>query len=82
MAARVETYAGYKADERPLRFNWNGRMLQVASVLQRWIEPQEACFRVLADDGREYVLRRRRGPSADADDEWMITPPRVNTTAL
>ena len=73
VAARVETYSGYKADERPVRFDWNGKTLEIERVLSRWLEPDEVCFRVLANDGNDYVLRRQVGVS-HANDGWAITP--------
>ena len=71
MTARIESHSGYKADERPLRFDWNGRTLPVKRVLGQWLEPEEACFRVLADDGQEYILRRRNSSAATAS-EWIV----------
>ncbi|MGC8792798.1 MAG: hypothetical protein ACP5U2_05345 [Bryobacteraceae bacterium] len=56
---RVETYSGYKADERPLRFSLGQRWYEVREVLDRWYGPQDVWFRVRADDGCCYVLRRR-----------------------
>ena len=33
---RVECHAGYKADERPLRFILRGRLFEVSEVEDRW----------------------------------------------
>jgi hypothetical protein len=52
----VETYSGYRADERPLRFVLNGREYQVAEVEDRWYSPEATYFRVVAEDGNRYVL--------------------------
>ena len=71
MTAHVESYSGYKADERPVRFDWNGRTLHVKRVLRQWLEPEEACFRVLAHDGQEYMLCRRSA-SAEPAGEWTV----------
>jgi hypothetical protein len=62
----VEFYSGYKGDERPLRFQVNGRTLQVSEILAQWHSPEGPCFRVRADDGEEYLLRRA-GP-----EEWDV----------
>ena len=47
---RVETYSGYKADERPVRFELKGRKLEVTQVLDRWYGPDYSYFRIVADD--------------------------------
>jgi hypothetical protein len=54
---RVECYAGYRADERPLRFALRGRAFEVVSVDDRWYSPEAIYFRVRASDGNFYVLR-------------------------
>ncbi len=54
---RVECYAGYRADERPLRFTLRGRVFEIVDVDDRWYSPQALYFRVRASDGNFYVLR-------------------------
>ena len=54
---QVECYAGYRADERPLKFSLRGRTYHVEEVEDRWYSPGALYFRVLADDGNFYVLR-------------------------
>ena len=58
---RVECYAGYRADERPLRFILRGRSFEVAEVDDRWYSPGVIYFRVRATDGNFYVLRHDEG---------------------
>jgi hypothetical protein len=53
----VESYSGYKADERPLRFRLGEQWLNVEEVGDRWYDPEATYFRVRADDGATYVLR-------------------------
>lgn len=53
----VETYSGYKADERPVRFVLAGRTFEVQDIEDRWYSPGATYFRVLASDGNRYVLR-------------------------
>lgn len=71
---RVETYSGFKADERPLRLHLGGRILEVVSVEDRWYSPGETYFRVLTDDGDRYVLRH-----AEAQDVWSLAAFRSET---
>lgn len=67
MDVHVETYSGYRADERPCRFTLNGVPRGVVSVDDRWYGPDDDWFRVRADDQNVYVLRRSR-----LTGEWTI----------
>ena len=67
MEIKVESYSGYKAEERPLRFVLNGRTYAVLETEDRWYSPQATYFRVLAGDGNRYVLRHD-----EATDLWSL----------
>ena len=54
---RVECYAGYRADERPLGFVLSCNVLEVVELDARWYSPGANYFRVLVGDGNSYVLR-------------------------
>ncbi len=69
---RVETYSGYKADERPLRLHLGDRTLEITAVEDRWYSPGETYFRILTDDGDRYVLRH-----TEAQDVWTLTAYRA-----
>lgn len=69
MKLRVECYAGRKADERPVRFQLNGRDYLVEKVLDQWYGPDAEFFKVRADDGNLYVFRHRTRGEAD---EWSL----------
>lgn len=56
-ACRVECHAGYKADERPVRFHLGGHAYEVREVLDQWYDPAATYFKVRADDGDVYILR-------------------------
>ena len=60
MKVEVESYSGYKADERPLRFRLGERWLAVEEVVDRWYDPDAIFFRVRAEDGSIYILRHAR----------------------
>jgi len=60
MQIRVECYCGRKADERPLRFLLDEREYMVEEVLDQWYGPSADFFKVRANDGNLYVLRRDR----------------------
>ncbi|MGA2268486.1 MAG: hypothetical protein ABSH44_08465 [Bryobacteraceae bacterium] len=67
MILRVECYSGFKADERPLRFQLGERWLEVEEVLDRWYDPHAIYFRVRANDGSLYILRH-----SEPDDVWTL----------
>jgi hypothetical protein len=70
MVLHVECYAGYKADERPQRFQSrqkSSRRFDVVEVLDQWYGVGYHCFKVHADDGNVYILRH-----SEKDDEWSL----------
>ncbi len=56
MLIDVESYSGYRADERPVRFVMGRQTYDVVEVEDRWYSPHATFFRVLASDGNRYVL--------------------------
>ena len=57
---KVECYAGYKADERPLRFSalqTGAPTREVKEVVDQWYGVGYRCFKVRADDNHLYILR-------------------------
>ena len=65
----VESYSGYKADERPTWFYLGERKHRVTEVLDQWYGPSATYFKVRSDDGDVYILRR--GPSTGGP-EWTL----------
>ena len=64
---QVETYSGYKADERPVRVIIDGQAHEVAEVEDRWYSPGATFFRVRLKSGERYVLRR-----TEAQEVWVL----------
>ena len=68
---QVECYAGYRADERPLRFAFPGKpateRYEVLEVLDQWYGVGYRCFRVRAGDGNIYILRHQ-----EDTDRWLL----------
>ena len=64
---RVECYAGYRGDERPVRFVLGERTYEVTGIEDRWYSPGSVYFRVRADDGSYYILRHN-----EVDDCWTL----------
>ena len=64
---RVHCYSGGKADERPLRFELDGREYLVEEVLDQWYGPDDSYFKVQADDRNIYILRH-----SSVSDNWSL----------
>jgi hypothetical protein len=58
MKLEVDCYSGRTADERPIRFRLDEYEYLVEEVLDQWYGPQNIFFKVHADDGNLYILRR------------------------
>jgi hypothetical protein len=63
----VECYAGYRADERPVRLTLGDQTLEIAEVEDRWYSPGETYFRVRVAGGDRYVLKH-----VEAQDVWTV----------
>ena len=59
MKLEVECYSGWKGDERPVRFRLDGHEYLVEELLDQWYGPSDSYFKVRADDGNLYILRRK-----------------------
>jgi hypothetical protein len=64
---RVECYAGYKGEQRPVRVQLGGALMEINDIEDRWYSPGATYFRVLMNTGERYVLRRE-----DAQDCWTL----------
>ena len=67
MAFRViqaECVAGYKAEERPVAFTFEGQRSEIAEIIDRWYEggldstrPVVNYFKIRTTDNQEFLLR-------------------------
>ncbi len=64
---RVECYSGYAADERPVAFQMGERRIPVAEVVDRWQGEDHAYFKLIGEDGMQYVIRQDR-----TSDSWEL----------
>lgn len=71
---RVECYAGYKGDERPVRVQLSQGTVEVIEIEDRWYSPGATYFRVLLANSDRYVLRRE-----DAQDVWTLQAFRASS---
>lgn len=67
VSIKVQTYSGYKADERPTSFTLEDRRFEVRGILDQWQGADHAYFKLIADDSNLYIIRH----DTDAD-EWEI----------
>ena len=56
----VTAHSGYKANERPLHFILDQERLEVEKIVDRWYGVEHDYFKVLADDGKIYLLKWQR----------------------
>jgi len=59
----VECYSGFKANERPVAFTYQGQRQEIQEIVDRWYEggldsgrPVIDYFKVRAEDGKFYLL--------------------------
>jgi hypothetical protein len=69
MKLRVECYSGGKADERPVRFYLGERLYMVEEALDQWYGPGDIFFKIRADDGNLYILRKT---TSTDEPEWSL----------
>ncbi|HEX6879521.1 MAG TPA: hypothetical protein VF135_04080 [Terriglobales bacterium] len=69
MRLEVECYAGHKADERPVRFRLDEHVYVVEEVVDQWYGPDDIFFKLRADDGNLYILRRE---ASAPNGEWDL----------
>lgn len=69
MKVQVECYSGMKAEERPVRFRLEEHDYIVEELLDQWYGPDHLFFKVRADDGKMYILRRE---TSVPEGEWEL----------
>lgn len=68
MIITVESYSGYKANEKPLAINLDKKRLKVEEVLDRWYGEDYEYFKLKAEDDCIYIIRYDR-----INDLWELT---------
>ncbi len=71
----VDTYSGYKADERPVALRLQGRRIAVREILDRWYGEDHAYFKLTGEDGMVYIIRLDR-----SSDTWELVLTEIPTT--
>lgn len=67
ISIKVQTYSGYKADERPVSFTIVNRTFQVMEILDQWYGIDHAYYKLIADDSNLYIIRHDKEA-----DEWEL----------
>lgn len=63
----VIAYSGYKANERPLFFDYQKKRIEVEAVIDRWYGVEHDYFKVRANDEKVYILKWHR-----TLDVWLL----------
>jgi hypothetical protein len=69
MKVEVVCFSDYKVDERPVRFRLGAQDYSVEELLDQWYGPQDVFFKVKANDGNVYILRRH---ATTPEGEWSL----------
>ena len=56
----VMAYSGYRANERPLYLVLDEQRLEVKDTLDTWYGVEHDYFKVLAEDGKVYLIKWHR----------------------
>lgn len=76
MSIRVECYAGYRGEQEPRAFVFEGQRVEIADVIDRWLAPDHRYFKVKDANGRLYILRHDTESG-----EWAITLSRSHLSS-
>ena len=63
----VHCHAGYRGEEEPRAFVRAGTRVEVAEIVDRWLDPEHRYFKVRGADGQLYMLCHD-----EAGDRWEL----------
>jgi hypothetical protein len=67
LPVHVDAYSGHKANERPLSFYLDEETYDIASIEDRWLDPDAEYFKVRTTDAKVFLLRY-----AEREDAWTL----------
>lgn len=67
MRIKVNSYSGYKAEERPISFCIGEKELKIEELVDRWYGEDYEYFKLRADDRCIYIIRYNRN-----EDFWEL----------
>jgi len=65
---RVVCYSGYRGEEVPRHFFLGERLIKIAEVVDRWLDPNYRYFKIRCPAGDLYILRHD-----SLTDSWELT---------
>ncbi len=65
--AKVSAYSGYRAEEKPRRFEYKGEEISVSEIIYQWRDEDGWGFVVIGDDEKKYRLKY-----IQTDDCWTV----------
>jgi len=57
LQVEVECHAGHCGEEAPRRFTLDGRVIEVAEIVDRWLAPDHRYFKLRDPQGAIWILR-------------------------
>lgn len=64
---KVECYAGYKGNQRPLALYLGRQRIRITKIVDQWYGPDHTYFKVLTDEENVYIVRYR-----EVSDNWEL----------
>jgi len=68
LAITVECYAGHRGEQEPRRLILDGRIIEVAEILDRWFAPDYRYFKLRDPGGAIWIVRNDAGTGL-----WELT---------
>ncbi len=68
LAITVECYAGHRGEQEPRRLILDGRTIEVAAIVDRWLAPEHRYFKLRDPDGAIWIVRHDTGSG-----QWELT---------
>jgi len=68
MKITVKRYSGYRVDEKPQSIRFDSSEVQVAQIVDQWLDPDHRYFKFIGDDGATYIIRQDMNSM-----EWVLT---------
>ena len=84
LAIYVDAHSGHRAKERPLRFTLDEQTYDIASIEDRWHEPDAEYFKVRTTNSKTYY--EQQGDvwtlRSDFDGDELLTRPGIEVVAV
>lgn len=68
LAITVECYAGHRGEQEPRRLILDGRTIEVAEIVDRWLAPDYRYFKLRDPEGATWIVRHDAGTGL-----WELT---------